>query len=185
MTRADMLAGEFRQEAQVTRRVLERMPEDKMGWKPHEKSWSMAELATHIANLPMWSQSIINEDEFDINPPGGSDYEPPKAETKDEILEAFDRNVGTAADTFAGQSDEGYAAPWTFKERWRGRLHTAPGDRGQILRAAPLDPSPGSALALPPAHGRRHPADLRAVSGRDRDVTGGTQRPYVVSKVSG
>ncbi len=115
MTRADMLAGEFRQEAQVTRRVLERMPEDKMGWKPHEKSWSMAELATHIANLPMWSQSIINEDEFDINPPGGSDYEPPKAETKDEILEAFDRNVGTAADTFAGQSDEGYAAPWTFK----------------------------------------------------------------------
>lgn len=62
----DALRGEFTHEAKVTRRLLERVPEDKLGWQPHEKSMTLARLAGHIAKLPHWAQAIFTTDELDL-----------------------------------------------------------------------------------------------------------------------
>ena len=52
MAIADALIGELEQEAATTRRVLERVPEDKLSWKPHDKSMSLGQLAQHVAQIP-------------------------------------------------------------------------------------------------------------------------------------
>ena len=52
---ADLLLPEFDQETSTTRRVLERVPDDKLAWKPHDRSWSMRDLASHVANLIKWT----------------------------------------------------------------------------------------------------------------------------------
>src|SRR5262245_48300141 len=61
----DGLLVEFDHEIGTTRRLLERLPDDKLAWKPHEKSMSMGGLATHLANLPAWGGNILNEPFFD------------------------------------------------------------------------------------------------------------------------
>ena len=65
MAISDLLLPEFDQEMANTRRVLERVPDSKFGWKPHEKSWSMGELASHIANMIGWGDTM-NETKFDV-----------------------------------------------------------------------------------------------------------------------
>ena len=65
MTIADLLLPEFDQEMATTRRVLERVPEDKFSWKPHDKSSSMGALASHVANLIKWTVDTMEKTEFD------------------------------------------------------------------------------------------------------------------------
>ena len=67
---ADALLPEFDQEMAKTRTVLERCPEEKFGWKPHVKSFSMGGLATHITNMCGWAVDTIAKDSFDVAPPG-------------------------------------------------------------------------------------------------------------------
>ena len=62
----EALIQELEQEAQTTRRVLERVPGDKLAWKPHDKSWSMGELASHIVNMIKWTDVTMNATEFDM-----------------------------------------------------------------------------------------------------------------------
>ena len=57
MTIAELLLPEFDQEMATTRRVLERVPEDKLAWKPHDKSFSMGDLASHIVNMIKWTDA--------------------------------------------------------------------------------------------------------------------------------
>jgi hypothetical protein len=66
MTIAELLLPEVDQELATTRRVLERVPDDTLGWKPHDKSWSMAELASHIVNMIKWTDVTMNATEFDM-----------------------------------------------------------------------------------------------------------------------
>ena len=80
MTIAELLLPEFDQEMATTRRVLERVPEDKLAWKPHDKSFSMGDLASHIVNMIKWTDVTMNQTEFDLatraaggDEPGGED----------------------------------------------------------------------------------------------------------------
>jgi uncharacterized damage-inducible protein DinB len=66
MTIADLLLPEFDQEMATTRRVLERVPEDKFSWKPHDKSSAMGALASHVANLIKWTVDTMEKTEFDL-----------------------------------------------------------------------------------------------------------------------
>src|SRR5262249_52680356 len=66
MALKDGLRAEFDHEMGTTRKLLERLPDDKLPWKPHEKSMSMGGLATHLANLPNWGGNILNEAFFDL-----------------------------------------------------------------------------------------------------------------------
>ena len=62
----DSLLPEFDHEMAVTRRVLERVPEEAFGWRPHEKSFSLGGLATHLAQLPHWGTQILDHEFYDV-----------------------------------------------------------------------------------------------------------------------
>ncbi|HXG91682.1 MAG TPA: DinB family protein [Blastocatellia bacterium] len=108
------LLPEFDHEMANTRKTLERVPEDRFGWKPHEKSMAMGGLATHIANIPHWTSVTINQDQFDMAPPGQEPFRLPQAETLKEVLDAFDTNVASARDAILGASDEHLLKSWSL-----------------------------------------------------------------------
>jgi uncharacterized damage-inducible protein DinB len=112
MNLIDPIVMEFTHEAGVTRRLLERVPDAQLGWKPHEKSMSMARLASHIAEIPMFVGAILGQDEFNL----GGDYTPTVAGSTAEILEMFDKNVAMATEMMQGQSNERLMETWRLKK---------------------------------------------------------------------
>jgi uncharacterized damage-inducible protein DinB len=112
MTMCDPLAAELRQEAATTRRMLERVPDDKFGWKPHEKSMTLGKLAAHIAQLPTLIAPALTQDELDFNAGGSKPFKPSNVA---ELLEEFDRNVSAAAEFLQSQPDE------RMNDKWRLR----------------------------------------------------------------
>jgi uncharacterized damage-inducible protein DinB len=110
----EALLPEFDQEMATTRRVLDRCPEDKFGWKPHQKSFSMGSLATHIVNMVGWGAGTIKTDSFDISPPGAPPYKEEPAQTRIELLEKFDTNVATMRAELAGAEDQQLMTPWSL-----------------------------------------------------------------------
>ncbi len=114
MAISESMLPEFDHEMAGTRKTLERVPEDKFGWKPHEKSFSMGNLAGHLANMPTWTVFTIDTDELDIAPPGAPPYreEPPRSSK--ELLEKFDKNVAEARAALAAASDEHLLKPWSL-----------------------------------------------------------------------
>jgi uncharacterized damage-inducible protein DinB len=127
----DLLLPEFDQEMATTRRVLERCPEDKFGWRPHAKSFTMADLATHIVDMASWMASVATKDSFDFAPPGAPPYKREAARTRAELLERFDQAVAAARAALAGVTDESLEKPWTLLTGGRAIL-TAP--RYSVLR---------------------------------------------------
>src|SRR5262249_48155757 len=81
---SEALLPEFDQEMANTRKTLERVPEDKFAWKPHEKSGTLGWLATHVARLPNWATMTITRDELDLAPEGTPPQPPPAAKTRKE-----------------------------------------------------------------------------------------------------
>jgi uncharacterized damage-inducible protein DinB len=105
------LLPEFDQEMQTTRRTLERVPEDKLAWKPHEKSMSLGQLATHLATMGHWADAIAGMESFDVStaPPT------PKLNSRAEILAAFDSSTATAHKAIAATTDSEMVKPWTLR----------------------------------------------------------------------
>ncbi len=114
MTISEILLPEFDHEMANTRKTLERVPDDKMGWKPHEKSGTMGWLATHLANLPHWGKDIVEKDSFDIAPAKGDAPRPSQPKTRKELLEVFDRNVAGARAAIAKTKDDAWYKPWSL-----------------------------------------------------------------------
>src|SRR3954452_15732573 len=96
MTYAETLLPEFDQEMANTRKVLERLPDEKLDWQAHPKSHTIGWNANHIADLPNWLVEAIRKPSFDLAPVGGERYVFPKLTSRKEILELFDRNVAAA-----------------------------------------------------------------------------------------
>lgn len=111
---SQMLLPEFDHEMALTRKTLERVPQDKFGWKPHEKSMTLQRLAVHLGEIPGWTGVTIAEDSFDIAPPGAPPYQPPVLNSTKEVVEFFDKKVAEARAAIAGASDETLMKPWTF-----------------------------------------------------------------------
>ena len=108
------LLPEFDQETAGTRKMLERFPEDKLDWRPHEKSMTMAGLATHIANMLNWGATTITSDNFDIQPPGSEPYREEPVKSRAELLEKFDTNATAFRAALAAASDETLMANWSL-----------------------------------------------------------------------
>jgi uncharacterized damage-inducible protein DinB len=104
---------EFDHEMANTRKTLERVPDDKFSWKPHEKSFPMGSLATHLANLPGWTNVTFDMDEFDMSP-GGQALKAPECRSTKEVLETFDKNVKSARAAISAASDEALFGLWTL-----------------------------------------------------------------------
>ena len=112
---AEMLLPEYDSEIAITRRVLERVPDDRGEWKPHEKAFKMAHLAQLVALLPEWVVKTLEQTELDIAPkdkPRGAGY---TVETTATLLALFDRNASAGRAALAKASDEAFQVPWTLK----------------------------------------------------------------------
>jgi uncharacterized damage-inducible protein DinB len=111
---SDALLPEFDQENAKTRITLERCPEDKFGWKPHEKSFSMGALANHMADMMGWAADTMVQDSFDVAPVGGEPHKMEVTATRKELLEKFDRNISKARAAIAAGSDEDFMKSWSL-----------------------------------------------------------------------
>jgi uncharacterized damage-inducible protein DinB len=103
---------ELQQESATTRKMLERMPQTALSWKPHEKSMSMGHLAIHIARLLQLLDTIVHHDDLNLasQNPGA-----PEPETVAGILELFDQALATAVRAMKDQPDEKLSAMWRMK----------------------------------------------------------------------
>ena len=123
MSIKDTLLAEYDREMGTTRRLLERLPEDKLSWKPHQKSMSLGGLATHLANLPNWGGNILNETSFDLaTMPPNRQEETSRAA----ILRIFDESSRRTRG-WMDKTDGEYACMWTLQRGDPGN----PGSSGQ------------------------------------------------------
>jgi len=111
---SDSFIPELDQEAAGTRKTLARIPADKFDWKPHEKSYSFQQLASHIANLPSWAVMVAGGTSFDVAPVGEEPVRQEAAETPEAAVQMFDQNIAAAREAVAGLSDEAMMESWAL-----------------------------------------------------------------------
>ena len=109
MSLAETLWMEVDQEAQTTKRVLERVPADKLTWKPHAKSFSLGQLALHIAAVPATVSAAASADSFEA--PGFNQAQP---KDRQEVLNTFSKSLAATKDTLHKMDDARLAATWTL-----------------------------------------------------------------------
>ena len=133
MAIVDALVPEFDHEMATTRRLLDRVPDAQLTWRPHVKSMSMGELAGHIANLPFWCSATLGATFLDLDELGP----PPKSPlTRSELLERFDTKLATARAQLVKSTDPEFMVPWTLKKSGE-ELFTMP--RISVLRTFVLN----------------------------------------------
>ena len=111
MALVDMLLPEFDHEMATTRRLLERVPDDRLTWTPHAKSFTLGQLAQHVATIPMWGTMTLTSNELDLA--GG--FTNPPAESRAALVKLFDENSAKARSELTGKTDAELMAPWTLK----------------------------------------------------------------------
>jgi uncharacterized damage-inducible protein DinB len=114
MALSDALLPEFDHEMAGTRKSLERVPDGKFGWKPHEKSMTFARLASHLAEIPTWAASALEQDSLDLAPPGQPPYKPTVLQSRQEVLDLFDKNVAAARTAIGKCGDASFMKPWSL-----------------------------------------------------------------------
>jgi uncharacterized damage-inducible protein DinB len=109
----ESLLPEFDHEMGATRRVLERVPQADLAWRPHAKSYSLGQLAYHLAHIPTWVDVTFDVAVFDI---ATIDARPKQPAEIAPLLTAFDANVKKARARIAEQQDPAFFATWTLKK---------------------------------------------------------------------
>jgi uncharacterized damage-inducible protein DinB len=106
---ADSILMELDQEAQTTKRVLDRIPEDKLGWKPHPKSFSLGQLALHIAAAPGSIAEAVVPDTMEV-----PNFARPEPKCRQEVLDAFSKSLESAKDTLRKMDDAQLLSTWSL-----------------------------------------------------------------------
>jgi uncharacterized damage-inducible protein DinB len=114
MTITESLLPEFDQEMASTRRMLERVPEAKHDWQPHEKSMTLGRLASHLAEMPQWTVMTCMQDELDIAPKDGPPFQPTVCGTNTELLATLDKHVAEAHEAITKTSDADWMRDWSL-----------------------------------------------------------------------
>lgn len=110
------MLNEFHEEAAVTKRVLERVPADKLTWKPHPKSMSLGQLALHVARIPADLTRLTQLDEFDTSQ---ACFDPPAPTDIHEIHAALDESIRSAGDYLKGMTDQAAQKSWRLTSKGR------------------------------------------------------------------
>jgi uncharacterized damage-inducible protein DinB len=111
MSMAQAMLPEFDHEMANTRKTLERIPEDKLEFKPDPKSMSLGRLAGHIAEMPGWGSVTLQTDSMDIVP---GQFTPLTATSRQQVLAEFDKNIASARAALEAATDEALMKPWTL-----------------------------------------------------------------------
>jgi uncharacterized damage-inducible protein DinB len=110
----ELFLAELEREVAGTRRTLERVPEGRNDWKPHERSMRLGYLAALVASLPSWAGMTIKLDEFNLIPNGDSKYKNRERATRKELLQLFDDSVAEAREALSHTTDEHLLKLWRF-----------------------------------------------------------------------
>lgn len=108
------LLPEFDQEMGNLLKTLERVPDGKFDFKPHEKSPTMGWLANHLANMPGWTTFTMSETSLDVRPSGAEQYSEPQASTASELIQNLDKNVAAARSAIESATDDQWMQPWSL-----------------------------------------------------------------------
>jgi uncharacterized damage-inducible protein DinB len=108
----DIVLSEFDQEMAATRRMLERLPDGALAWKPHEKSFSLGALAGHLSQIPHWGRAILERDRYDLA--HDATARAPEPQTRAEVLHSFDGHVQAVRKTLATRDERELLAPWAL-----------------------------------------------------------------------
>lgn len=125
---------EFDHEMAVTRKTLEKIPDEKLSLRPHEKSMTLAELGNHIANLVGFPVQIVEQESVDLPAPGSVPPNPLPA-SRQEVLSKFDANVSASRAALAKLTPESRTQPWTLSRAGK-TIVALP--RGAMLRMMAL-----------------------------------------------
>jgi uncharacterized damage-inducible protein DinB len=112
MKMTDVFVAQLDAEAPRTRRTLERVPEGRDEWKPHDKSMALGRLAMLVAQMPSWLTLIVNKDALDVAPTAGSNIDMRPLRTAKELVDAHDAAVAEARQVLIGASDDHLAKTW-------------------------------------------------------------------------
>jgi uncharacterized damage-inducible protein DinB len=126
----DPLVKELDQEAQTTRKMLERVPTAYFDWQPHQKSMTIQRLTTHIAELPGWVTMAVTTDGLDF---ANNPYEPEMIANTADLLDYFDRSLADGRSHLLAATEETLAETWTLRNG-EEVLHVA--SKGEIIRMA-------------------------------------------------
>ena len=128
MSISKALVAEFKHESNNTRKILERVPTDKLAWRPHEKSMTIGRLATHIAEIPIWIDRAITQSEFDF---ATAVFKRETKESTEAILQLFEERKESAIKLMESASDELLNSPYTMR---RGEQILVTGPRKVHIR---------------------------------------------------
>jgi uncharacterized damage-inducible protein DinB len=128
MTILESMTRELENESVVTRKMLQRIPDDKYDWKPHERSMPMGRLATHIAELPSWIGMTLNTSELDF---AANDYKPTIISNTTDLLKCFEKNLEDGKKEIAKAKEEQLSQPWTLRN---GKEVYSTSPKGDVLR---------------------------------------------------
>jgi uncharacterized damage-inducible protein DinB len=129
----DPMLKEFREEAATTKRVLDRVPADKLSWKPHRKSMSLGQLALHIASVPGSLARISQLDEFDV---AQANFDPPAPTDVDQINAALQESIRAAEECLSGMNEQKAMGNWRLTTNGK-QIFNRP--RVEVIRAIMLN----------------------------------------------
>lgn len=112
MTFMQSFSKELERESLTTRKMLERVPVDKLDWRPHEKSMTMRQLATHVAEIPSWIPMVLDTDELDF---AKSEYKPAAINTNGELIDFFEKSFEEGKSALARSKDKQLEDFWTMR----------------------------------------------------------------------
>jgi uncharacterized damage-inducible protein DinB len=125
MTIAELLLPEFDQEMASTRKVLERIPNDKLDWKPTPKSQSIGWVGSHLVEIPGWVEGTLTSDSWETHPEGGEPYRTPVLASREEMLAKFDAALPAARAALEKATDEDFFQSWSLLSQGKA-LFTMP-----------------------------------------------------------
>jgi uncharacterized damage-inducible protein DinB len=128
MTILELFSKELESEALTTRKMLQRVPNDKYDWAPHEKSMTIKRLATHIAELPSWVGMALNTDELDF---ADNEYEVVDIKDTAALLEYFEKNLADGRGQLAKANQEQLLQLWTMRN---GDQIYSTSPKGEVIR---------------------------------------------------
>lgn len=130
MSQIEALVKEMDQEAATTRKMLSRIPDDKYDWKPHEKSMTIRQLATHIAELPSWVSLALDTEELDF---AASPYNPQVINNTNELMALFEKEYAAGKERLQQATDADLLPNWTLRS---GEEIYSVSTKGETIRHA-------------------------------------------------